>query len=70
MARPSHAVKENHKTSRDVGLAESGIALLFLGVLHHPLKEGHQSDLIGVGRVRDEIFLFDAVLDLVLLQNP
>ncbi len=28
------------------------------------------SDLIGVGWVRDEIFLFDAVLNLVLLQNP
>src|SRR5258707_4683929 len=28
------------------------------------------SDLIGVGRVRDEIFSFGTVLDLVLLQNP
>ncbi len=29
MARPSHAVKENHQTSRDAGLAESGFALPF-----------------------------------------
>jgi hypothetical protein len=29
MVRPSYAVKENHKTGRDVGLAELGIALLW-----------------------------------------
>src|SRR5258708_35843080 len=28
MARPRHAVKEIHKTGRDLGLAESGFALL------------------------------------------